>query len=378
MTALGTERPSLLQSAATAAECAAAHAAEAEKNRRLCVEVVAALTDAGLARHFVPAWWGGTAGGFAEAGQAIATIGEGCLSAAWCGLIYATSARMAALLPLAGQQDLWSVHPDVLIAAGLVPGGTATETRGGWLLSGTWQPLSGVDFADWLLLCAPVLGRDPKQLFFFAVPRGNYEIVDTWDTVGMRGTGSKTVVLSGAFVPIHRMFAQQSLVTGAGDPARANCHRAPLLAVAPPMFLAPALGAARGALAAWVASVADRRTPQGPPATAAAYNHQVLAQVSTELDAVDLLLQRALNVADSGRVTAELGARNARDASYGAQLLVTAVDRLFQAGGAPAQRSGDLLQRVWRDTHCAVSHAALRSDRAAQHYAGAIWAVSAP
>ncbi len=371
MTVLDVERPALSTAAPAAGNVAASHATRAERGRQLHADVVGALTEAGFARHFVPTRWGGRAGGFAEAGQAIATVGESCLSAAWCGLIYATSARMAALLPPAGQAAVWSDSPDVAIAAGLVPGGVATEAAGGWLLSGTWRPVSGVAFAEWVLLCAPVAGGDPGQLSFFAVPRVDVEVADTWDTVGMRGTGSNSVVVSAAFVPTSRMFRQATLLHGSTDPELADCHRAPLLAVAPPLFLTPTLGAARGALAAWTEAVAARKAP------ATAYDAQVLAHTATEIDAVDLLLRRALDGADGGRVTAALAARNARDAGYGAQLLVGAVDRLFQAGGAAAQQSENILSRIWRDVHCATSHAALRMDRAAQHHARAVWGPSA-
>lgn len=378
MTALDIERPSLTLGVPTAARLAATEAARADADRHLAPDVVAALADAGFARHFVPTRWGGRAGSFLEAGQAIAAVGEGCLSAAWCALIYATSARMAALLPPAGQADLWSDSPDTLVAAGLVPGGVAAEAPGGWLLSGTWRPVSGIDFADWVLLCAPVAGRDPGQLSFFAVPRGDVQVIDTWDTVGMRGTGSRSVAVSAAHVPTARMFRHAALLAGSTDPAHAACHRAPLLAVAPPLFLAPALGAARRALATWSAAVGARQAGNQPAAGASAYDQQVLAQSAAEIDVVDLLLRRALDSADAGRLTAVLAARNARDASHGAQLVVASVDRLFQAGAAAAQQSDNVLSRIWRDVHCATSHAALRMDRAAAHHARAVWGVTAP
>ena len=363
---------SLSAGSQSAADSAAEHIADAEVNRHLAGDVVEALVASGFARHFVPARWSGNAGSFAELADASATVGAECLSAGWCGLIFATSSRMAALLPLAGQEELWSEHPDALIAAGLVPGGTAVPTPGGWLLSGTWRPLSGVDFADWTLLCAPIADQQPQQLHFFAVPRRDFLIRDTWDTVGMRGTGSKTVVVDEAFVPSDRAFAQQVLLRGSDDPTAANCHRAPLLAVAPPLFVSPALGAARGALASWSRTIAEGTTPAGP-ASGVEFNQRTLAETSAEIDAAELLLQRALDVADSGQFSPLLAARNARDASHSAGILTGAVDRLFRAAGAPAQQSGAVLQRVWRDIHCATTHAALRPDRAAQHHARAVW-----
>jgi len=367
------------------ARCAAAHTAQAERDRRLAPEVVDALVGAGFARHFVPTRFSGDAGGFSDLAAAVATVGERCLSAAWCALIFATSSRMAALLPLPGQQEIWSDRPDVLIAAGLVPGGVAVEVPGGYRLTGTWRPLSGVDFADWALLCAPIADRrgdsksepqtgpqSPPQLHFFAVQRRDFTVLDSWDTVGMRGTGSNSVVVDGAVVPPGRVFAHASLLRGGASSAEATCHRAPLLAVASPLFVSPALGAARGALAAWSDGIRDQSGPDGPASTIA-FNQLTLAEVSADIDVAALLVQRALQVADSGQFAPALAARNARDASRSAVVLTGAIDRLFRAAGAPAQQSGAAVQRAWRDIHCATSHAALRPDRAALHHAKAVW-----
>ena len=366
------------------ARCAAAHTAQAERDRRLGSEVVDALVEAGFARHFVPTRFSGDAGGFSDLAAAVATVGERCLSAAWCALIFATSSRMAALLPLPGQQEIWSDRPDVLIAAGLVPGGVAVEVPGGYRLTGTWRPLSGVDFADWALLCAPIADcrddskreqqtgpQSPPQLHFFAVPRRDFTVLDSWDTVGMRGTGSNSVVVD-AVVPPGRVFAYASLLHGGASSAEATCHRAPLLAVASPLFVSPALGATRGALAAWSDGIRDQSGPDGPASTIA-FNQLTLAEVSADIDVAALLVQRALQVADSGQFAPALAARNARDASRSAVVLTGAIDRLFRAAGAPAQQSGAAVQRAWRDIHCATSHAALRPDRAALHHAKAVW-----
>ena len=383
----------LSDGAAEAADVASMHTAQAERDRRLAPEVVDALVRGGFARHFVPTRFSGAAGSFADLAAAVSAVGQNCLSAAWCGLIFATSSRMAALLPLPGQQELWSDGPDVLIAAGLVPGGGAVEVPGGYRLSGTWRPLSGVDFADWALLCAPIADRrdefqneprnespkesqngpqGPPPLHFFAVPRRDFSVRDSWDTVGMRGTGSNSVVVDGAVVPAGRVFARASLLRGAAGPGEAICHRAPLLAVASPLFVSPALGAARGALAAWSDGIRDQSGPDGPASTIA-FNQLTLAEVSADIDVAALLVQRALDVADSGQFAPALAARNARDASRCAAVLTAAIDRLFRAAGAPAQQSGAAVQRAWRDIHCATSHAALRPDRAALHHARAVW-----
>ncbi|HEY6793957.1 MAG TPA: acyl-CoA dehydrogenase family protein, partial [Kineosporiaceae bacterium] len=170
---------------------AADRAAEAEAARRLTPDVVDALVEAGFARHFVPAGFGGSEGSFAEAATAVADVGEGCAASAWCASLMANLPRFAAYLPLEGQQEIWQDGPDVVVVGSPSPFGRASSTPGGWLVSGTWPYISGVDYARWVLVCAaaPDAGTVTTPRFF-AVPIADCRVVDTWSNVGMLATGS--------------------------------------------------------------------------------------------------------------------------------------------------------------------------------------------
>ncbi|NGO70354.1 hydrolase [Streptomyces sp. SB3404] len=356
---------------------AAKHAPAADAGRWLSPDVVEGLREAGFARHFVPAGQGGAAGGFAALGEALETVAESCLSAAWCGMIYATSGRMAAYLPAEGRAEVWAEGPDTLIAAGLVPVRGAEAVPGGWRLTGQWRPLSGVHAADWVLLCAPAPVADSApRLCFFAVPAHEIHIHDTWNPVGMRGTGSHAASVDCVFVPAHRTFAHAALFAGAIDTRdamdgadTAPCHAVPMLGAAPPLFAAPAVGAARGALRDWSALCRGRGTRDSADLAA----DLAFARAAAETDAAGLLLGRGLTTLDSAPVDEAAAARTARDATIAAEGAVRAVDTLFRTAGSAAQDSGSALQRAWRDVHCATSHAALRFERT-----GAAWAQQVP
>ncbi|MFD0570899.1 hypothetical protein ACFQ0T_18975 [Kitasatospora gansuensis] len=213
-----------------------------EDARRLTPELAGALSEAGFARHFVPRRWGGTAGTFRALVAGTATVAEGCAATAWCGALYAAHGRLAAYLPEAGQRELWGASPDVRIAAAVVPpSGTAVRVGEGWRLSGEWTYASGVDHAHWVLLASRVAGAEIR---IFALPRAQFEIRDTWRTLGLRGTGSNTVVVRDAFVPDRLTLTQSDLGTVRSDVAR--CHRVPFPLVAQLQFAAPILGAAQG------------------------------------------------------------------------------------------------------------------------------------
>ncbi|PSL52683.1 two-component flavin-dependent monooxygenase [Saccharothrix carnea] len=337
---------------------AAGHADRADTDRVLSPEVVKALAAAGFGRHFTPARWGGADGTLTELLDAVSEVAEGCAATAWCASLTAGAARMGAYLPEQGQRDLWDDGPDVLVAGALIPHGRVEPTPGGWRLTGRWDVTSGVDFADWALVCAT--GEDDSP-WFFAVPRTDFEVLDTWFPVGMRGTGSNTLVLDDVRVPAHRGFPRERMLHGRPTGSTARCHTAPLRVVSGVLFAAPAIGAVRGALADWTRDTAARTLPPDR----ARSTRIALARTAAAVDAADLLLRRAAGVADRG-ATPEEAVRNPRDCAFAVDLLVDAVERLFRAAGSRGQRG--VVSRAWRDVHSLAGHVALQFDTAGAAY----------
>ncbi|MFE9448799.1 acyl-CoA dehydrogenase family protein [Streptomyces sp. NPDC006739] len=356
----------------------AEHAPSADRDRRLAEVVVAELTSAGLARHFVPRRWGGAEGGFAPLLAEVAAVGEACASAAWVGMLWAAHARYAALLPEEGRRELWGGSPDVRISAALMPpSGSARPAGGGWRLTGSWACVSGIDSAQWLLAAAPEPAEDGGRVRVFAVPAGEVEVADTWDATGLRGTGSHTAVVRDVFVPHHRSFSQAALLRGGDAPGLARCHTVPAQLAGGPLFCAPALGAARRALAVW-SQWAAGKAPGGRPHHDSATVRETLALASAYIDAAGLLLERAAHRADTEPVTPALVTGNQRDAAVAAGLLTDAVDRLFRTGGAHVRDGGGDLNRLWRDVHTVASHGVLRLEPVAAAYASAAFGTDAP
>ncbi|WP_406289124.1 acyl-CoA dehydrogenase family protein [Embleya sp. NBC_00896] len=365
----------LLARARDVARTAARHAVDADRERRLRPDVVREVVDAGFARHFVPTRYGGAAAGFTELLDAVATVGRACTATAWVASLGATVARMAAHLPEEGQRELWADGPDTLLVGALMPVGRAEKVSGGWRLSGKWSYISAVDFSQWALLCAMAPadehnGDGSPQARYFAVPRATYTVLDTWFSVGMRGTGSNTLVLDGAYVPEHLSFARAQVLDGAGSTSPATCHRVPLRAVNGLSFVTPVLGAARGMLTEWTRWNAAKAGTgaRGSAADDVAFR-DVLARTAGEVDAAELLLRRAAAVADEGVFTDLLTARGARDCSLASETLSTAVNRMFRTMGTSGQTSGSPFERYWRDVNSATSHIVLRFDTAAESYA---------
>jgi two-component flavin-dependent monooxygenase len=368
--------PDLLTATRDVAELASKTAADAETNRRLDPEVVHGVLTAGFARHFVPARHGGRAATFTELIEPVAVLGEACVSAAWCASLTAALGRMTAYLPVEGQAEVWSGGPDALIVGALMPLGRAEPADGGWRLSGTWPFVSIVEHADWALVCAMVPGEGRPEPWFFAVPRTEHRVADTWHTMGMRGTGSNTLILDDVFVPAARGCSRESIAAGDATAAEAVCHTVPMRAVNGLAFAGPVLGAARGAAAAWTPWVAEKLAGGSNAVSALDRGtyEQTLARAHGEIDAAQLLLERVARVADAGRITPLDVARGSRDCALAAETLVTATDRLFTTAGTRAQADSNPLQRFWRDAHAAASHIGLQFGTAATAYAGRVLA----
>ncbi|MFJ3516436.1 oxidoreductase [Streptomyces sp. NPDC090131] len=352
--------PSLTALARTSVE-------DIERRRRLTPELADAITDAGFARHFVPKEWNGESGSFTEVAEAAAAVGETCASTAWCAALYAAHGRLAAYLPHEGQRELWEESPDVRIAAAVVPpSGETEELEDGWLLSGVWNLASGVDRAHWILVSAWTGEGEARTSRIFAVPRAHFEVSDTWHSLGLRGTGSNTVRIVGAFVPARRSFTLADLARS--EVGGERCHTVPHQLVAAAQFVAPALGAARQALRDWTESTAVRVRADGRPAHTAPGAQEVLTRASAEIHAAGLLLRNALGRADLSEVTPHTVAENVRDFAMAAELCVGAVGRLMRAAGSRAQAADSPLQRRWRDVTAVTAHAALDFEAASALY----------
>ncbi|BET45126.1 MULTISPECIES: acyl-CoA dehydrogenase family protein [Actinomycetes] len=346
---------------------AAQHAETADRVGRLSPEVTGSLRETGFARHFVGARWGGTEGSFADLTEAVVALGRECAATSWCASLSAYSARFACHLPHEGQRALWSGGPDTMIATALMPGGRADAVDGGWRLTGRWSYVSGVDFADWVLLCAAVgSGDGPSRLRFFALPRGECTVHQDWDSVGMRATASHTVVVDSATVPDHLTFDRDAMVTGLNAHSDASAHNVPFQAVGGLTFIAPVIGAGTGALRAFAAGLTGRRR------TAA--NESALVRASGRVDAARHLVEENTRVLDGRLFTPDHMARNERNATFAAEAVREAVGLLVAAAGTTGLGSRHPLQRLWRDITSATSHVALQYDTAARKNYAAVLA----
>jgi len=233
-----------------------ARAAEAEQFRRLPDANVAELRAAGLFKVLQPRRCGGFEMSLHTHIDTVAEIARGCGSTAWCmGVIHAHS-WLVGSFPQEAQAESYGANPDAIVCAVIAPRGKARAVAGGYRLDGFWPFASGCQHADWLLLGTEIADEggtvvDAAELL---VPARDIVIRDDWNVVGLRGTGSCSIVANDLFVPKHRYLSLPGIIAGEAPGAAAHDTSLYKGAAVPVLVLAitpAALGMAEAALAAF-------------------------------------------------------------------------------------------------------------------------------
>ncbi|WP_030326360.1 acyl-CoA dehydrogenase family protein [Streptomyces sp. NRRL B-3229] len=348
----------------------AALADENESLGKLSDKTVGLLRSAGVIRLLQPKEFGGYGAHPRDYAEAVMAVARHDGAAGWvCGVVGVHPwelAQMDARLA----QEVWGDDPDTWIASPYMPGGVADPVDGGYVLSGRWPFSSGCDHGSWDFLGA-LLGdgkgrpAGPISVLHVVLPRADYEIIDgTWDVIGLAGTGSKDVVVNGAFIPEYRTIRQDTVMEGtAAKPVGVTdpLYKLPFSAMFPLGITAAVIGICEGALAVHLDQQRDRVAVTGVQVRDDPYVLYSAGEAAAEIAAsrVQLLdgISRLYDQVESGKpVTVEDRANVRRNQVRCAWRAVSAVDEIFARSGGNAIRRGNPLQRYWRDAHVGLQH----------------------
>jgi alkylation response protein AidB-like acyl-CoA dehydrogenase len=373
--------PELLRRAETIGAIARERAIEFEKQRHVSADLVDMMRENELFRIMQPKRFGGFEYGYDVFVEAVCAVASGDGSTGWVYSLGAVHPWMIACYPDEAQHDFWRDTLDAIAAVSYAPAGKATPERGGYKLSGRWSFASGVDNAEWGILGGIVPLADGPKPGFFLVPKSDYSVHDDWNTMGLAGTGSKSIVIADALVPAHRVVTFADMLTGQGPGTAVNTnplYRQPMLAVVPHCLVSPALGMARGALKAFIEQVGNRTT-RG--AVAGGNNRMSefatiqlrVAEATASIDAAQLMIHRDLretgDIVHAGKaVDLDMRLRNRLTHTFATRLCVQAVDAVFLAMGGSALGLQHPVQRFWRDIHAVASHISLNWDAVGAMY----------
>ncbi|QIS01392.1 flavin-dependent monooxygenase [Nocardia brasiliensis] len=350
-------------------------AQEAEDLRRIPDESIKALQETGFFRLLQPKQWGGYAADPVVFYDTVRRIASACGSTGWVAGIVGVHNWHLALFAQQAQEDVWGEDTEVRISSSYAPMGAGVVTEGGYLVNGAWAWSSGCDHATWAVLGGPVI-KDGKPVDFgsFLIPRDDYRIDDVWNVVGLRGTGSNTVVVKDVFIPSHRFLSFRAMSEMKSPGLEQNTdpvYKMPWGTIHPTTISTPIVGMAYGAYEAHVEHQGKRvrAAYAGEKAKDDPFAKVRIAEAASDIDAA--WRQLSGNVADEYALLAagqevpfDLRVRARRDQVRATGRSIAAIDKLFESSGATALANGTPLQRFWRDAHAGRVHAANDPERA--------------
>ena len=347
-----------------------------EKNRVVSGETIAEFHKAGFFKVLQSKKYGGFELPPVTLTDIIFEIASACGSTGWTLAVLALHQWEVRFLSEQAQDDIWGENPDKLLSSAYVPSGSVEPTEGGYLLSGDWPYSSGCDHAQWAIVGGirpPAGPGEQPVLCAFFVPSTEYEIIDDWNTMGLAGTGSKTLRLKKVFVPQHR----QHPIFGAAEPAPADAspiYHIPFAMVFVDMLAATCQGIAYGAYEQYV----ERNKKRTAALDRAKYSespdvHRCIAETEFVIRSAVALRQQnqiyALEAAKEGRQIDTIEkARHLWESSKSVHACTEATGKLYAMSGAHTIFEGDSLQRALRDIQSGATHVAFNASLFGRNY----------
>jgi alkylation response protein AidB-like acyl-CoA dehydrogenase len=367
-TATANDAQSILDSAIALAPQIRAAAAEIEAGRRLPSHIVDALTAAGVFRMAMPRDWGGPEVDPLTQLRVIEALARADGAVGWCAMINSDGGYFSAFIDQDSARQMYR-DLDAPTAACLFSAGQARQAAGGYRVSGRWSFVSGCQHSVWFLGSCIVYdaqtartrdGGGPEvRMCFIPVERG--EIIDTWVSTGLRGSGSHDFAVSDVFVPAEQTY----------DLNHIKVRRPGPLYAFPMMFAynlpAVTLGVARGALDTFVEAASPRQVSYGA-ITGVKRKLGEEAHVQSALGRAEALVGSARSyvyeqmggiwetLQAGQRLSIEQRARYRLAMIHAHGACAEAVALLYKANGGSSVYAGGALERCFRDAHTANQH----------------------
>ena len=330
------------------------HAASNEQRRSLCGESVLALQRVDAFRLFVPEAYKGPNLSVLDSLRMLIELSEADAAAGWCATVASQTSHMAGNL-----DPLWASavfgDPGSIANGAFAPSGRAKRVEGGYRLAGRWSWGSGCTVADWISAGALT---DDNEFLQLLVPAADVEIHDTWNPVGLCGTGSNDFSITDVFVPEGRYVA----FGHARPTVDAAIARFPGFVLFGAGIASVMIGIARRAVGETTELSQEKRPAQSKKFV----SDSPLSQV--ELARADSLVRSAAaylftevtavcDLVDAGeRVSVDYRLRVRQAVTFVSEQCIEAVDRCYRLGGGSSIHMSTALARCFRDIHTASAH----------------------
>ena len=342
------------------------NASEAERERRLPLASFEAMREAGLYQMWLPRTLGGHELDPVSGTKILEEVSAIDSAAGWNLQIACAVTILMAYLPEEGGKE---VAGSPYGAGGFFPPGRAEEVEGGYRLTSRAPFSSGCHQASWFVSQAQVYDGDKPRFHddgapvmiwpFYRADEGR--VVDTWRTMGMRGTGSHDTVADGVFVP-HERAAQPRPLTNPAPDFRGPLYRMTVW-VPVAVLAAPALGIARAALEL-VLDLGNKKRPNYLSQTMGerSVTQSQVAEAAAMIDAARSHLHNSLaaafeSVQGGDLISQDHKIRIQLATTFAVRTAADAVDLLGRAAGTTSIKESSLLEKHFRDVQVITRHA---------------------
>jgi 3-hydroxy-9,10-secoandrosta-1,3,5(10)-triene-9,17-dione monooxygenase len=340
----------------------AAGARQAENQRRPIDELWDELRRSGYFYMLVPKKYGGLEADVDEIIDATLPIAEGCGSTGWVAMFALVHNRHMVGYPDEVLEELFGGGRYIVDAAATMPPGKAVPVEGGYRVTGRWQWCTCITQADWIQVVVNIEDPAGPKPAAMLIPAADVRIVDTWDTIGMRATGTHDTVCEDVFVPARYVMPPirrdgPSLDSRFDHPI----YRVPLSPLLAFTVAVPTLGVARAAVDAYRERLAGHTKRGTDTRQAEKQAAQIrLARADTMVRTAELLIRDAIRrnlqaVTDGGGHVAFRNSLRAQ-LSYAAELCRSAVLVACESSGTSIHYLHNPMQRHLRDIMVMTSH----------------------
>lgn len=340
----------------------------AERERRLPQPLFQAIQEAGILNLMLPRVWGGHQVSLETEVSVVEELSRQDGSVGWNVMIGSLGGCFADYLPREAARAIFGSGKDVAVGS-FAPTGQALPVPGGYRVSGQWAFGSGCHNATWLSGGFLLLedgkprmnpdGSPDTQLMLF--PRSECEILDTWRTTGMRGTGSHDYRVEDLFIPEDRVFPYAAFFRGPAE-REDRGHAQPFHQLVAPAMAAVSLGIARRAIDSFK-ELATKKTPLAATSSLARQHttHLRVGEAEALLRSARAYLFDTVRQVDAATnstkdATERLGADVRLASAYAAQSATNAVDLMFDAAGGSSIYESSRLEGCFRDVHMVTHH----------------------
>jgi alkylation response protein AidB-like acyl-CoA dehydrogenase len=352
-------------------DLARATADHGDEHRALAPALVDAAKAEGLFCLLLPESLGGLEAMPAEAVDVLERMAHADGAAGWCAFIGNATGFFGWLDPEVARPMLVDA-PAVSAVSIFAPMGVAVPEGDGYRINGQWGFASGSGHSEWFQVGVMVMDGDRPAMRadgspdwrFAYLPSSDVEILDTWDTIGLRGTGSNDVVVQGALIGPERLAMPMFDAPQAVDPVFQLGFWGLL-----PLLMAPfVLGVARRSLDELeVALAAENPRPGRATLKEDPQVHHELGRARASLVAARAGLDQATGQAWDAVLSGRPAGQVEHDglglaAQHANQVALDIVDVAYRFAPSGVIRHGDVIQRCFRDLHTSRKHIAFGLD----------------